>query len=145
MIHQLVIALAILVSMYTIPEAPQEEIVSPPIIEEEIVIPEEAIEEEELPQKESLGFFKLTAYCSCTKCCGNNLGITASGTKVTAGRTISAPSNFAFGTKIEINGHIYVVEDRGSAIRGNRIDIYFNSHQEALAFGVQNREVFLVK
>jgi 3D (Asp-Asp-Asp) domain-containing protein len=77
---------------------------------------------------QSLGVYKLTAYCSCAKCCGKTDGITASGTHVTAGRTIAAPKIFAFGTKIMRNGHVYTVEDRGGAIQGNRIDIYFDTH-----------------
>lgn len=93
---------------------------------------------------QSLGVYKLTAYCSCAKCCGKTDGITASGTHVTAGRTIAAPKTFAFGTKIMINGHVYTVEDRGGAIKGNRIDIYFNTHEEALKFGVKNMEIFKV-
>lgn len=93
---------------------------------------------------QSLGVYKLTAYCSCAKCCGKSDGITASGTKVKAGRTIAAPSTFPFGTKIMINGHIYTVEDRGGAIKGNRIDIYFDTHEQALQFGVKNMEIFKV-
>ena len=85
-----------------------------------------------------LGNFKLTAYCGCAKCCGKSNGITASGVKAIAGVTIAAPSNFAFGTKLSINGHIYTVQDRGGAIKGNKIDIYFNSHSEAIAFGTKN-------
>lgn len=77
-----------------------------------------------------------TAYCPCASCCGKETGITASGTKATAGRTIAASSNYSFGTKIEIEGlGVYTVEDRGGAINGNRIDIFFNTHQEALNFG----------
>ena len=72
-----------------------------------------------------------SAYCACVKCCGKTNGITASGTKATAGRTIAAPKNYAFGTKIEIAGMgTYVVEDRGGAITGNKIDIYFDSHRK---------------
>lgn len=81
--------------------------------------------------------FKVTAYCSCAKCCGKTTGITASGTKATAGRTIATSGQFAFGTKLIINGQEYTVEDRGGAIQGNRIDVYMNSHSEALAWGVK--------
>ena len=81
--------------------------------------------------------FKVTAYCSCAKCCGKTTGITASGTKATAGRTVAASGQFAFGTKLIINGQEYTVEDRGGAIQGNRIDVYMNSHAEALAWGVK--------
>ena len=81
--------------------------------------------------------FKITAYCSCAKCCGKSNGITACGKKAKAGRTIAAPRGFSFGTKLSINGKTYVVEDRGGAIKGNRIDLYVNSHSEALRWGVK--------
>ena len=81
--------------------------------------------------------YKITAYCPCAKCCGKSNGITASGTKATAGRTVAASSKFAMGTKLNINGHIYTVEDRGGAINGNKIDIFVNTHAEALAWGVR--------
>lgn len=81
--------------------------------------------------------YKITAYCPCAKCCGKTTGRTAMGTKATAGRTIAASSKFAFGTKLNINGHTYTVEDRGGAIKGNKIDIFVNSHAEALAWGVR--------
>lgn len=82
--------------------------------------------------------YKVTAYCKCAKCCGSHAnGYTAAGTKASAGRTVAAPSNLPFGTKLNINGKTYVVEDRGGAIKGNRIDVYVNSHSEALAWGVR--------
>ena len=78
----------------------------------------------------SVKIYKITAYCPCSKCCGKFAsGRTASGTKATAGRTIAAPSNFKFGTKLLINGKEYVVEDRGGAIKGNRIDLFVNIYQ----------------
>lgn len=93
---------------------------------------------------ESTGWVKFTAtgYCPCSSCCNKTTGITASGTKATAGRTVAMSSKYSFGTKVEIKGMgTYVVEDRGGAIKGNKIDIYFNSHQEALNFG--RRTVYL--
>ena len=81
--------------------------------------------------------YKITAYCSCAKCCGKATGRTAMGTRATAGRTVAASAKFAFGTKLNINGHVYTVEDRGGAIKGNKIDIFVNSHAEALAWGVR--------
>lgn len=89
--------------------------------------------------------YKITAYCPCSKCCGKSTGRTASGTKATAGRTIAAPSNFAFGTKLNIGGHVYTVEDRGGAIKGNKIDIFVSSHQEALQWGVRYLTVSVVQ
>lgn len=79
-----------------------------------------------------------TAYCPCAKCCGKTDGITASGTKATAGRTIAVdPSVIPYGTEVIINGITYVAEDCGGAVKGNDIDIFFNTHEEALNFGRQ--------
>ena len=90
--------------------------------------------------------FKITAYCSCSKCCGAHAsGYTASGTLATANRTVAASSQYAFGTKLIINGKEYTVEDRGGAITGDRIDIYMNSHADALAWGVRYLPVQVVQ
>ena len=89
--------------------------------------------------------YKITAYCSCSKCCGKATGRTASGTQATAGRTVAAPAKFAFGTKLNIGGNIYTVEDRGGAITGNRIDIYVSSHSAALQWGVRYLPVSVVE
>lgn len=89
--------------------------------------------------------YKITAYCSCSKCCGKATGRTASGTMATAGRTVAAPAKFAFGTKLNIGGHIYTVEDRGGAIKGNRIDIFVSSHSAALQWGVKYLPVSVVQ
>lgn len=89
--------------------------------------------------------YKITAYCSCSKCCGKSTGRTASGTQATAGRTVAAPAKFAFGTKLNIGGNIYTVEDRGGAIQGNRIDIYVSSHSAALQWGVKYLPVSVVQ
>ena len=88
--------------------------------------------------------YKITAYCPCSKCCGKTTGRTASGTKATAGRTVAASSKFAFGTKLNIGGHIYTVEDRGGAVNGNKIDIFVNTHAEALQWGVRYMNVSVV-
>lgn len=82
-----------------------------------------------------VGDFKLTGYCACRKCCGKspsnpNYGRTAMGTMATEGRTIAMDKRFAFGTKVYIEGvGVRIVEDRGGAIKGNRIDVYCSTHQ----------------
>jgi 3D (Asp-Asp-Asp) domain-containing protein len=95
----------------------------------------------------SLGEFKLTAYCSCSKCCGKWAGSpTASGVMPRANHTIAVDTSvIPFGTKVMINGNTYVAEDTGSAIKGNKIDVFFDSHSSALNFGVQYAEVFVVR
>ena len=106
----------------------------------------------------SLGEFKLTAYCPCEKCCGiwaqnrptdeagNEIIRTASGKIAEQGYTVAADkAKLPFGTKLMIDGHEYEVQDVGGAIKDNRIDVYFESHEEALAFGVQYAEVFALQ
>ena len=88
--------------------------------------------------------YKITAYCPCSKCCGKATGRTASGTTATPGRTVAASSQFAFGTKLNIGGHVYTVEDRGGAINGNKIDIFVSSHAQALQWGVRYLPVSVV-
>lgn len=91
---------------------------------------------------ESLGTFTITAYCGCSICSsGNNR--TASGTVPTQGRTIAADTSILpFGTQVVIGGAVYTVEDCGSGVRGNHIDIYFATHEQALAFGRRTMQVF---
>lgn len=106
--------------------------------------PESESEPESEPELKSLGRFKLTAYCACSKCCGKSDGITASGTKAKQGRTIAVdPKLIPYGTKVVINGRTYVAEDCGGSIKQNRIDVFFNSHKDALNFGIQHAEVFI--
>jgi len=45
------------------------------------------------------------------------------------------------GTEVEIDGHIYIAQDVGGAISGNRIDLYFDSHEDALQWGVREKTV----
>ena len=86
-----------------------------------------------------LGTFTLTAYCNCAQCCGTAGNLTASGTVPTAGRTV-AMAGVPFGTQLLINGNVYTVEDLGTPY--GHVDIYCNSHSEALAFGLQSAEVY---
>ena len=93
-----------------------------------------------------LGTFSATAYCGCASCCGTAGGHTASGTTPKAGRTIATdPSVIPLGSKVMIDGHVYVAEDTGGAIGGQRVDIFFDSHSEALQFGRRSVEVSIKK
>ena len=105
---------------------------------------------------ESLGIYELTAYCPCAACCdsfgenrptdqnGNPIVYTATGAIANAGTTIAVdPSVIPYGSEIQIYGHTYIAQDTGGAIKGNRIDVYFNDHQEALVFGRQRTEIFI--
>lgn len=80
--------------------------------------------------KRYVGTYKITGYDSCYACNGNSTGITASGTRLTVGRTVAANRNdFAFGTKLYIEGVGYrTVEDRG--VSSGTIDVLCNNHSE---------------
>ena len=87
---------------------------------------------------------RVTAYCPCKKCCGKHAkGITASGYKIHRGDTlVAADKKYSFGTEVIIpgynNGRPVKVLDRGSAIYGNRLDVLFDSHEQALKWGVRD-------
>ena len=88
-------------------------------------------------QGKYLGRFRLTGYCNCVLCHGQ--GYTASGTVPQAGRTV-AMNGIPFGTKLLINGGVYVVEDRG--VPYGNVDIYHDTHDQALSFGVGYADVY---
>ncbi len=92
---------------------------------------------------EYLGTYLTTGYCPCARCCGKVNGITASGVAARANHTIAADTRvLPFGSQVVVNGTVYTVEDRGGAIQGNRIDIFFASHQEALNYGKRYVKVY---
>lgn len=96
-------------------------------------------------KRKSLGEFKTTAYCSCSRCCGKSDGITATGTHATEGRTIAVdPSVIPYGAKVKIGDCEYVAEDCGGAIKGKVIDVFIGDHNRASEYGVRYEEVFLI-
>jgi len=102
--------------------------------------------------------FEVTGYCNCGICCGwerswfglgppvfssgpnkgerKRVGITASGAKARWGTVAADTSFLPFGTVIHVPGYGYgKVEDRGGAIKGNKLDLWFPSHAEAREWG----------
>lgn len=108
---------------------------------------ENATSLEKPPTMTNLGAFKITAYCNCRICCGKNSihGLTRTGTVPQENHTISVdPRVIPLGSKVMIGGQIYTAEDTGSAIKGNIIDMYFNSHQVAKEYGVKWLDVYIL-
>lgn len=121
------------------------------IVEENTIeIVGETEEQTTAPKYVSLGTFKITAYCSCKKCCGkyaenrpNGIVYGASGEQLIEGYSIAVdPKVIPYGEIVIINGIEHIAHDCGGAIKGNRIDLYMASHEEALDWGVQHIEVF---
>ena len=107
------------------------------------IVTKDATAAEAVPEErwESLGVWKLTAYCPCEKCNGRGRAWkTASGAPMVVGRTV-AVGGLPFGTELMINGQTYVVEDRG--VHGHHVDILHESHAAANRFGIQRAEVFI--
>lgn len=77
-----------------------------------------------------------TAYTPTVEECGKADGITASGVKAVEGRTVAA-DHLPFGTKIKIDGHIYIVEDRFGGGYNDKVDIFMNDKKDAFHFGRQ--------
>lgn len=98
-----------------------------------------------------LGEYTLTAYCPCTRCCGKNDGITATGTLAAEGRTIAVdPRVIPYGTHVLLifpdgTQREYAAEDCGSGVNGNHIDVFFTDHETARIFGVQSAMAYLIK
>jgi len=88
----------------------------------------------------------VSAYCPCEKCCGKADGYTASGVPA-VGKIVAAPKGVAFGTVLDIPGYSprAVVQDRGGAITGNKLDVLMETHQEALNWGRQYLKVRIVE
>ena len=95
----------------------------------------------------ALGNYKLTFYDPCVECNGNNLALTATGTTLTEGRTIAVdPSVIPLGSRVFIEGYgVFIAEDTGGAIKGNKIDIAVSTHEHANELGVQYANVYLLK
>ena len=94
-----------------------------------------------LPRVET---YEVTAYCPCSRCCGKwSDGFTANGHKIRPGdRFVAADSSIPFGTMLTVPGYGRVpVLDRGGAITGKRLDLFFPTHQEALNWGRQTVQV----
>ncbi len=107
---------------------------------------------------------QVTGYCKCGDCCswkrtwygravftsGPNkdkpkvIGQTASGAMARPGTIAADTSRYPFGTIMYIEGYGYGrVEDRGGAIKGEHIDLYFRSHEQAREWGSQKMRVYV--
>lgn len=94
----------------------------------------------------SLGNYRLTAYCPCQICSEGWGRRTSSGAVATANHTVAVdPRVIPIGSHLLINGQEYVAEDIGGAVRGNHIDVFYNTHAETKLHGTVTAEVFLIK
>ena len=120
------------------------------------LMPTITIHREEVKNSVDIGEYTITGYCSCEICCGeyaknrpNGIVYGASGEVLRSNYSVASP--LPFGTKLEIDGlGEYVVQDRTAdwiveRYDGKIIDIYFNTHEQAVKFAKQVRNVSVVK
>ena len=105
--------------------------------------------------------YRITAYCSCEKCCGKwalNRPLDSNGQPIVRGASgetlvagVSVASPLPFGTNIELKDYgtvvvhdrtaDWVVEKHGQ----NILDLYFSDHQKAVEWGVKYLEGAIVE
>ena len=142
----LALTVALAISVITRPSASVVE----PIVEEPTPQVETPVEPESTTEPVCLGEFRTTACCGIwssehpSRVGTDYVQRTKSGTIPTAGRTVSVdPDVIPLGTAIIIDGHEYIAEDTGNAVKGNTLDIYFDSHEAAVEYGVQKKTIYI--
>ena len=85
-----------------------------------------------------------TAYCKCAKCCGKSNGVTATGRQARYGVIAVDPRVIGLGTRVYVEGYgSAIAADIGGAIKGDKIDLCFNSHKEALKWGRRKVKIMI--
>lgn len=92
---------------------------------------------------------RVTAYCPCAICCGKwSDGVTACNHRIQPGDTFTAADKmYRFGTEMIVPGYNQnqpvEVKDRGRVIKGNRLDVFFSSHETAKKWGTRYLDVLV--
>ncbi len=104
----------------------------------EVIIQKEpyvVTEYKEIEKKVEWFYFVATGYSKNDDNQGTK-GVTSTGKTVVEGIIAVDPEIIPFGTTVEIKDiGVFIAEDRGGKIKGNRIDIFFDSKEEAGDFG----------
>lgn len=88
---------------------------------------------------------EVRGYCACKICCGHTHGITSYGLKA-QGRVVAAPKTVPFLTVVRVPGYgEALVLDRGKAVFGRRLEVFFSTHKEAREWGVKRIRVKFLK
>jgi len=98
---------------------------------------------------------RATAYTADYNCTGKSPGDPAFGMTSTGVKAQRSPNGYStvavdprvipLGTKLYIEGYGYAIaEDVGGAIKGNKIDLYYNSSSESLNWGSRNVKIYVL-
>jgi len=99
---------------------------------------------------------RATAYSADYNCTGKSPGDAAYGMTSTGVKAQRDPNGYStvavdprvipLGTKLYVEGYGYAIaEDVGGAIKGNRIDLYYNSSGETWDWGTQNVNIYILQ
>lgn len=99
-------------------------------------------------EKINYGIMKCTAYCPCCRCSKGYGRSTTSGESARSSHTIAVDTDvICMGSKVQIEGfdNRFVAEDTGSGVRGEHIDIFFDTHDEVEEFGTQYIHCWVIR
>ena len=151
-----------LVNLAPLPKPAHEETHQPEEINPDLAVLNEALGDVVSPPPGCENWEKkvidmnISGYCACPLCCGwarnakgkpvysagpnkgkpKLVGFTASGQKAAVGTIAADAKLLPFGAKVHVNGYGYgTVQDRGEAIQGASLDLFFPSHEAAQKWG----------
>lgn len=53
------------------------------------------------------------------------------------------PDVIPLGAEVMIDGQVYIAEDTGGAIKGNKLDLFVGTEADSVQYGVQQHEVYI--
>lgn len=101
-----------------------------------------------IPYKRYAGKFTATFYCDCPICVGKKSVVrTATGSIPHSRRTIAVDTSIIPMHSIVYIKELgfYVAEDTGGHIKGKRVDIFVDNHQQAQKLGKKSVEIYILQ
>ena len=109
--------------------------IDPAIVEADVIVEKEPVYIIQVKEETEWFYFIATGYSANDPAQGTN-NITATGKEIKTEMIAVDKKIIPLGTKVEIKDiGIFTAEDTGGKIKGNRIDIYFETKEEAKNFG----------
>lgn len=120
----------------------EPKIIEEPVKEETTKEVEQVKETSESSEVSNLGTHMVvesTSYCQGS--------VTATGTQARWGVIAVDPNVIPFGTKVYIPqfDKVFIAEDTGGAIKGNKIDIFMENSDDAINWGRRNIDIYILK
>lgn len=147
--------LAVFISLFRLNTFNLNPVASVAITLESLDVKEAYLESEPIPEPDIWKPMTVvaTAYTAGCESTGKNpghpaYGVTKTGTVVEEGRTIAVdPKVIPLGSKVYIPtfDRVYIAEDTGRLIKGNKIDIYIEDLDRALEWGIRKVKIYVLE